>query len=108
MKYIIKINILNNFFRYLLENDLFEKSYPAHYYIINIITSFFFSVYIIFPRAKNQMSCFDYLLYTYFECEMKNIFKISEISYIVLKNYFINKICKLKVSNSYIKYIRKK
>lgn len=36
---------------------------------------------------------------------MKNIFKIS---YIVLKNYFINKICKLKVSNSYIKYIRKK
>lgn len=54
------------------------------------------------------MSCFDYLLYIYFECEMKNIFKISEISYIVLKNYFINKICKLKVSNSYIKYIRKK
>lgn len=53
MKYIIKINILNNFFRYLLENDLFEKSCPTHYYIINIITSFFFSVYIIFPRAKN-------------------------------------------------------
>lgn len=29
---------------------------------------------------------------------MKNISKISEISYIVLKNYFINKICKTKIN----------